>query len=351
MSTTPESSLPEPQPGTPAADSASTAAAEAVTPAVPLAQRSPLQTLFLSAPDAAGHSELRSGWRFVAYVALVVVAGFVLTLVFQHVPHPKPWSELIGRWVMFLMALLPALLMGWLERRSLASYGLPLRRAFGRNFWVGAVWGMGSLSVLLGCIAAAGSFQVSGVALSGVHIFKWAAFWGAVFLGVGFAEEFLFRGYSLYTLTQGIGFWPSAAIFSALFGAVHISNGGESLYGAAAAGFIGFFFCLTVRRTGDLWWAVGFHMAWDWGESYFYGVADSGAVLPGHLLRTSFHGPDWLTGGTVGPEGSLLVFVLIAGLIVVFGRLYPQVRYPAEAVERPVVAAAAPVPVSPDNQL
>src|SRR5216683_1607564 len=95
------------------------------------------------------------------------------------------------------------------------------------------------------------------------------------------------------------------------------------------AGLIGFFLCLTLRRTGDLWWAVGFHMAWDWGESYLYSVPDSGAILPGHLLNSSLHGPDWLTGGSVGPEGSYLVFVVIGALWVLFDRAYPEVKYGA----------------------
>jgi len=65
------------------------------------------------------------------------------------------------------------------------------------------------------------------------------------------------------------------------------------------------------------------HASWDWGESFLYSVPDSGAVVPGHLLNSAFHGPQWLTGGTVGPEGSVLGFVLIAAMWVVFDRLYP----------------------------
>ena len=50
-------------------------------------------------------------------------------------------------------------------------------------------------------------------------------------------------------------------------------------------------------------------------------------MMTGHLLNSSFHGPDWLTGGSVGPEGSLLVFVVIVALWVVFDRIYPEVKY------------------------
>src|SRR5205814_2065388 len=89
----------------------------------------------------------------------------------------------------------------------------------------------------------------------------------------------------------------------------------------------GLFLCLTLRRTGALWFAVGFHTSWDWGETYFYSVPDSGQVFPGHLMNSTFHGPQWLSGGPVGPEGSVLVFVVIAITWLAFDRVHPQVKY------------------------
>jgi hypothetical protein len=76
-----------------------------------------------------------------------------------------------------------------------------------------------------------------------------------------------------------------------------------------------------------LWFAVGFHAAWDWGETFVYSVPDSGTLFPGHLLKTSFRGPDWLTGGVVGPEGSVICFVVIAVVWAVFANRYREVKY------------------------
>jgi uncharacterized protein len=81
-----------------------------------------------------------------------------------------------------------------------------------------------------------------------------------------------------------------------------------------------------LRRTGTLWFAVGMHASWDWGETFLYSVPDSGTIAPGHLLNSSFQGSAWLTGGSVGPEGSVLVFVLIGAMWVVFDRMYPARR-------------------------
>src|SRR5580658_2361704 len=237
------------------------------------------------------------------------------------------WWRLIIEASMMLAATLPGFVMARIEGRPFGDFGLPARRAFGRNFWVGTLWGIGSLTVLMLALRWTGAFEFGGLELHGARLWKFAAFYALLFLFAAFFEDFLMRGYSQWVLSQGINFWPAAAFLSAAFGYIHGRNPGETTTGLVAAAMIGFFFCLTLRRTGDLWWAIGFHMAWDWGESYLYSVPDSGALLPGHLLNSSFHGPDWLTGGSVGPEGSYLVFAVIGALWVLFDRTYPEVRY------------------------
>src|SRR5207237_1715995 len=137
-------------------------------------------------------------------------------------------------------------------------------------------------------------------------------------------EDFRSRGYLQVTLTRAIGFWPAAVLLSCEFGWSHRLNAGEQWPGLLAAAFIGFFFCLTLRRTGSLWFAIGFHAAWDWGETFFYGTADSGLVAPGHMFNSTLQGPAWLSGGSVGPEGSVLLFVVVAILWLGVGKRFPQ---------------------------
>jgi membrane protease YdiL (CAAX protease family) len=80
---------------------------------------------------------------------------------------------------------------------------------------------------------------------------------------------------------------------------------------------------LSLRRTGSIWFAIGMHASWDWGETYLYSVPDSGMVAPGHLLNSSFHGPAWITGGTVGPEGSAFAFLTLVLWAVAIHFLFP----------------------------
>jgi uncharacterized protein len=107
-----------------------------------------------------------------------------------------------------------------------------------------------------------------------------------------------------------------------IFGAVHLRNPGEGVVGALSVFAIGLFLCLTLRRTGDLWLAIGWHAAFDLGETYLYSVPNSGLVMPGHLFAASLHGARWLTGGTVGPEGSVFSFAVLAVTAVAFSFVY-----------------------------
>ncbi len=294
--------------------------------------RDPVQLVFF------GPNGLRAGWRLLIYVVLMALFGLaVVVAIGPLVQRYHPPGVLTGEGSGFLAALGASLVMGYLiEHRTLGDYGLPIREAFGLRFWTGLLWGFLALTALLILIHLGHGFDFGAPALQGGGIAKYAALWGISFLVVGFAEEYVFRGYALATLASGMRFWPAAILLSAAFGAGHLGNPGEDWTGALCAGLIGLFFCFTLRRTGSLWFAIGLHAAWDFSESFLYSAPDSGAMVPGHLLNSSFHGPRWLTGGSVGPEGSALVFPIIAVLFLLFNHFYKDVLFPRPAAERPI---------------
>ena len=192
---------------------------------------------------------------------------------------------------------------------------------------MGAVWGFVPSVLILIPIYLAGGCTFYGLALHGREVVLHAVAWAIAMLALGFAEEFLFRGYALKTLAEGIGFWPAAILLSSVFGLVHlIFKPHEDWIDPVSVSLYGLFWCLTLRRTGSLWFAVGFHAASDYADMIVFAEPNSGndgKPVPGHLLDLRFHGPDWLTGGPRGTEASLLVFVVLAGLFYFFNRAYP----------------------------
>jgi len=287
-------------------------------------QPSYARTLFLG-PDG-----LRPGWGFVFYLATFYpLQSLASRLAWEYdFGASGLWSMLLEELGWLIAALLPALALMQVERRPWRSYGLPTTKKLAPLAGMGILWGLAAISLLMVSLRGANAFNFGHLALHGARIIKFAAFWALMFLLVGLFEEFWLRGYTQYTLARGIGFWPAALVLSLAFGLIHLRNDGELWPGSLAAAFIGFFFCLTLRRTGNLWFAVGFHAAWDWGETFLYSVPDSGMVAHGHLLRSSLHGSAWLTGGSVGPEGSVLCFVVIALTWIAFDRAYPASKRP-----------------------
>jgi membrane protease YdiL (CAAX protease family) len=229
-----------------------------------------------------GPDGLRVPWRLIAYLLMAFAILAVLSI-FLHFWRAsgvaRIWLGMVSEAQLTIAVIIPAYLLSRIERRPFGDYGLPPKQAFGKLFWIGALWGLAWLTVLMLILRGTGAFYFGGIALHGVRVLKFAAFYALFFLLVGFFEEFMMRGYTQFTLTQGIGFWPAAVILSTAFGGIHLGNKGEAWIGVLAAGLIGFFFCLTLRRTGNLWFAIGFHASWDWGETYLYSVPNSGIIF------------------------------------------------------------------------
>jgi uncharacterized protein len=282
-----------------------------------------------------GPSGIRAGWRLLIFVAILVALAIGLNSSLQHIPVIAAWAksqpagaitavfQIFGEGLAVASLFVAAGIMSLIEKRSFSAYGLPVGEAFGKRFWTGVPLGFLSLTALLVVIAALHGFSLAGTEDHGPDIVKYGVLFGIGFILVGIFEEFSFRGYMQATLASGIGFWPAAVVLSILFGAIHLGNPGEAKIGAFMAGSFGLVAALALRRTGSLWFPIGMHAAWDWAETYFYGVPDSGLLARGRLFNSSLHGPNWLTGGSVGPEGSYFAFVILALMAVVIHFAYP----------------------------
>lgn len=278
-----------------------------------------------SSPNPLFYNEqgIRPGWRILIYLSFgLLIYGVELVPVsfFYRVQNPFSVSGIIlGEAMMFTAAFGAAVVMSRLEDRPAGEYGLPLRTAFGKRFWQGALIGLCEISFIVGVMAAFRAYSFGDLSFRGTKILQWAMLWVVAAIFIGLVEEFLFRGYMQHTLAEGVGFWPAAVSLSFLFAAVHWSNPGENWVGVTNIFFTGLLWAFTLRRTGSLWLAVGWHAAFDFGESFLYSVPDSGGVFEGHLSNaTVASGPVWLTGGRVGPEASVFAFVtLILGAVLI----------------------------------
>jgi membrane protease YdiL (CAAX protease family) len=289
-----------------------------------------------------GPHGVRAGWRLLMFLALfaILFGGFVLIRAggpqgflekYRNQSHITITPLVMGgsEAITLLFLCGAALIMGTLEHRKFSEYGLPLRKAMGKDFWLGSFWGFLTISGTLLTIFLLHGFRITSLALHGTTIVSSLVGWAIAFFLAGLVEEFLFRGYIQYTLASGIGFWPAAFVMSALFGLGHFFNSNEDAAGSEAVVLFGLLLCLFLRRSGNLWCAVGFHLGYDWGQM-FYGVPDSGIVPYHNLLSSTLSGPRWLTGGMVGPEASFLTPLALLVVAVVFSRHHREIRYQSQ---------------------
>jgi uncharacterized protein len=289
-----------------------------------------LKTIFL------GPNGIRAGWRFLIFVlivqALLFAEGMAVRLLHLRRGLPgtlTPIQVIVFESAVLLLVILASWIMAKIERRKLGDYGLPWKAGIGKHFFEGASWGFLAISGTLFTIFALHGFRITGLAIHGTTILTSTVVWSIAFVLVGFSEEFTFRGYPQFTLATGIGFWPAAVLLSALFAWFHKGNSGETAFGLLSVVIFGLLFCWILWRTGNLWWAVGFHAGWDWGQTFFYGVHDSGLAPYNNLLNSEFFGPTWLTGGTVGPESSIFCPIALGIVALLLTLRYREPQYRA----------------------
>jgi membrane protease YdiL (CAAX protease family) len=268
-------------------------------------------------PSTALSERLLAFATAVGFALLFIAIALAVRFVLGRTPLPKgPLGMLIGEFTAAACALLATFLMAKIEDRDPLSYGFRDARAFPR-FLGGAATGFLSLTVMLLSLRLAGHFYFGSPAIHGGQILYFALLYLVLFFFVGLFEESVLRGYPLFKLSQAMGFWPATILLALLFARMHLGNSGESRFGLVSTGLFALVISYSILRSGSLWWAIGFHAIWDYSQSFIYGVPDSGLLLPGHFLNSSFTGPDWITGGSVGPEGSYLIVIVLAAVILV----------------------------------
>ncbi len=330
-----------------------------------------------------GPQGLRAGWSIALFSALVyflaLIIGTIESVVFLDGLKLKPasgtpLSMLLGEGQLVGALTIGLLLQARFEHRRASAYYLSTSR-MGTRFLYGCITGFAALSALVGSMAAGGWVHISSSGLTYGTLAGFAGLWGIVFLCVGFVEESSFRCYLQFTLSRGINFWWALGTVAAMCGTslalahghgawglyafavaglipcawlhlrtaqrsafwqaawtgstgfafVHTFNNGENWIGIFAAAVVGLVFCLSVRLTGSAWWAIGCHASWDWAESFFWGTADSGNVAQGHFLSAVPKGSMFWSGGTDGPEGSILVLpILLLLTLLLFIQYRPQ---------------------------
>jgi uncharacterized protein len=203
------------------------------------------------------------------------------------------------------------------ERRPVSELALP-RKA--RELGIGLLLGFGLYTTCVVIAIALGLYRIEGFnGWQSLLPSLWVTPLAPVF------EELLFRGAVFRILEEVFGGWLALILSSVAFGLVHSGNPGETFAGIAAIAIVfGPMLAAPYMLTRRLWMGIGLHAAWNFTMGLIFSGAVSGNGAPHGLFKTTFQGPELLTGGNAGMEGSLIA-VLVAAIATVL-MLIPVVR-------------------------
>jgi membrane protease YdiL (CAAX protease family) len=266
-------------------------------------------TLSLS-PPRVGHRFWRGAfgqWLAVLlFVGLPFVGANVLTKLFMADPGLRDTRNLIK--VLVLMAAYFAYVRWW-ERRPVLELSGP---AAGREFFGGLLLGGVLIAAVVAVLALLGAYTVQSVGSAADFARVFVEMMPKVVVGA-VIEELLFRLIALRLLERSLGTVWALGISSVLFGLAHLGNAGASpLIGLMLGIELGLLLGAAYVLTRRLWLCVGVHLAWNFVQGAVFAISVSGHTDEG-WLQASLKGPDWLTGGAFGIEGSVLSFVLCLG--------------------------------------
>jgi membrane protease YdiL (CAAX protease family) len=132
-----------------------------------------------------------------------------------------------------------------------------------------------------------------------------------VFIFVGISEELFSRGYCLNVLKQTQKSWGIPIIISSIiFSLMHSMNQGISLLAYINLFLFGTFMCYIYIKTKNLWMGIGYHTAWNYFQGDVFGFLVSGARTDS-IYKIKVIDPNIINGGSFGPEGGLVVTILL----------------------------------------
>jgi membrane protease YdiL (CAAX protease family) len=260
---------------------------------------------------------LRSGWRLVIFAAAFLGITLILTTVLRiayvlvtevapALPHAQFVAEIIFRTGLLIGALGAGYLCArFLEGLPWRSLGLTFHAGWLRDLLIGSAVGAAAMVVAVAIAIKGLGFSFSHVGVS--SILKSMIGSAVLLFLAALAEEAMFRGYGLQTLSRAKLAWLGVLLTSVPFGLVHLGNPnvvpGVTFANTALAGI---WLAAAYLRTRSLWFPLGVHWVWNWALGWFFGLPISGIRLVSHpLLEAQDSGPKWLTGGTYGIEGGV----------------------------------------------
>ena len=291
---------------------------------------------------------VRAGWRFLAQfiLSIALLNGFMFFLQklvvvrYGHIPTSMA-EDPVGLTILIVFDEIVAVGMftlsiwicgRFLDKRRFVDFGLHINRRWWGHLLFGLLLGGFLMSLIFFIEMAAGWVTVTGY-FTASHLPEENFLLGALpkiamFLGVGFREELLARGYQLTNLAEGLGktrlgkrgsLIVATILSSMLFGLLHAANPNSTIMSTILIMVGGLMLAIGYILTGELAIPIGLHITWNFFQNVVFGFPVSGyQAYPAYIIGLEQNGPELMTGGAFGPEAGLLgLGAMLLGMLII----------------------------------
>ena len=263
-------------------------------------------------------SRLRTAWRIILFFfimfGVVKFLEFSIGNLFDDLPEDKT--------LRFFFSILVSAIVGttgviiarrYLDKKTILSFGLKFNGLAIKDWLYGFLLSFlmaGSVFLLLLL------FGVLEFESFNQNIMSFKFLWDFLLMFVTFCilvawwEELVFRGYLLQNMINGMGKTWAVIISCALYGVLHATNPNAGIISSSILVLFGYMRLYGYLRTSQLWLSMGMHAGWNFFQGPVFGFAVSGYGTETILVH-KLNGPDWLTGGEFGPEGSIFTILIV----------------------------------------
>lgn len=258
---------------------------------------------------------LRAGWRIGIFVLIfsacsLVIGGPVVLLVKQ---FEILKIAVVSTFVTYVaLTLATWIMLRFVDKRPFYSVGVFFHNRWGKELLQGILMGAGMMTTIVIVFYAGGMMTVEFRDIPIQNILLIFLNSASLFIIVGYGEELLFRGYILQIFAEGANRLIAALTIALLFAFAHSRNPNVSLFGLINVGLAGIWLSIAYYKTNTLWLPIGMHISWNFFQGFVYSLPVSGTTSEKEQIgKAIVHGPEWLTGGTFGPEGGALATLML----------------------------------------
>jgi membrane protease YdiL (CAAX protease family) len=290
------------------------------------------------------NDQIRSGWKIAIVFACffgavnVLAAPFIIVGFVKYIAQ-NPGAEFnmeISReiamgspWIMVMqsVAMIGTPLLFWkaLEKQPVKNMGLTSFKKDWKNFIIGLAFGIVSISAVFGILVASGDLVVKNSTSPQFPTGLMMSLF--MFIGVGFSEEILGRGYMMSVLKQTGSKWKMLIISSIIFSFMHAMNPNTGILPFVNLFLFGALVAYMFLATNNIWMPIGYHITWNFFQGNIYGIAVSGLEQEG-VYSSYMPTNNIVNGGDFGVEGGVITTFIIAVSFVIIWAIWGRKNKP-----------------------